>query len=123
MSCHGAGTVGLFQPTEVPSLDGAGIAFTFACAAHVHFLSGGEQIGLEDLADLVRLGNQIFFDEEADIAALVRRCQQLRIEPFGFAERVATRFLTVDDWLAWNWRERFSSADVDVCVTLPATGA
>ena len=62
-------------------------------------------------------------DIEADIAALVRRCQQLRIEPFGFAERAATRFLTVDDWLAWNWRERFSSADVDVCVTLPATGA
>ena len=57
---------------------------------------------------------------EADIArdlkALILRCQALGVEPFGFAEKAAARFLTLGEWLACDWRSRFSGAEIDVSV-------
>ena len=46
-----AGTVGLLQAVVVPALDGAGVALTFAGAADVHPVAGGEGVGLDDVAD------------------------------------------------------------------------
>ena len=56
------------------------------------------------------------------IRALVRRCQELGVEPFGFAERAALYFPTYDAWTACNWRERFKGAKVRVAVEIAAAG-
>ena len=52
------------------------------------------------------------------LAELVRACQALHLEPFGLAEAAAGGFLTVPEWMAFDWRERFSQADVDIRVHL-----
>ena len=49
---HRAGTVGFLKPLEVPALDSAGIALTFAGADHVHAVAAGEGVGLDDVADV-----------------------------------------------------------------------
>jgi len=53
-----------------------------------------------------------------DIARLVRDCQRLGIDPFGFAESAASHFMTASEWLAFDWRSRFTSAPLNVAVTL-----
>ena len=52
MSCDGAGTVRFLQAGEVPALDGAGGAFTFACTHNVDLFADFKQISLEDVADV-----------------------------------------------------------------------
>jgi len=49
-----------------------------------------------------------------DLKALIERCQAMGVEPFGFAEKAAKRFVTVEDWLDYRWREQFMRADVEV---------
>lgn len=51
-----------------------------------------------------------------ELEALVRRCQAIRVEPFGFAERAAARFATLDAWRDFRWRDRYARAAVDVTV-------
>lgn len=58
---------------------------------------------------------------EASIARLIELCQGWRVEPFGFAERAASRFLTVPEWKAFDWRGRFAAAETAVNVTLKGT--
>ena len=53
-----------------------------------------------------------------DIAALVSDCQRRGIDPFGFAEAAAGRFMTVPDWLAADWRGLYGSASLAVDVKI-----
>lgn len=53
---------------------------------------------------------------EQDILETIQYCQDRGIEPFGFAEKAARKFLTIQDWLAFDWHARFSSAAIDVDV-------
>ena len=46
-----ARTVGLFQAAEVPALDNAGIAFTFALAGNVYLVTGFEYICFDFISD------------------------------------------------------------------------
>ena len=75
----------------------------------------------EDSADreaLDRIGAAV-----ADsVWALIQRCQELGVEPFGFAERAAVRFPTCDAWAAYNWRERFKGAKARVTVMIAGAG-
>ena len=57
------------------------------------------------------------------IADTIRACQDHALEPFGFAQKAARRFLTLRDWLAFGWRERFSGAQVRVEVRVHASEA
>jgi len=54
------------------------------------------------------------------LESMTALCQSLKVEPFGYAGSAIARFATVDEWLAYGWRERFSQADVryEVTVTL-----
>ena len=55
---------------------------------------------------------------EDALSALIDRCQQLRCDPFGFAEIAARGFPTVQQWLACDWRDRFASAALHINVQI-----
>lgn len=59
----------------------------------------------------------------AALEALIQKCQRVRLEPFGFAETAAGHFLTVPEWLAFDWRERFAAAEVEARVALSCPAA
>ena len=50
------------------------------------------------------------------IVDLIVKCQRASVEPFGFSERVAAGYATVQEWLASDWRSRYAAADVRVNV-------
>lgn len=90
----------------------------------------GDRVTLEARLSLTAedSANRALLDrvEEAlalELEALVRRCQTLGVEPFGFAERAAMRFPTYARWLAFDWRERFSQANVDISVEIYSASA
>ena len=87
--------------------------------------------GLRLSADVALMSEEaLTVDSAADIeasiasslAATVRRCQAAGVDPFGFSECALSRFLTFDDWRAFNWRGRYPYADVDVKVHIVASG-
>ena len=53
---------------------------------------------------------------EQKLTAVIRACQSLSSDPFGFAEAAAAHFATVRDWLSFDWREHYKSADIRVTV-------
>ena len=55
---------------------------------------------------------------EADIAALVAKCQSLGVEPFCFSQRAAASFPDIAAWLEYDWPCRFPEADVSVNVEI-----
>ena len=61
-------------------------------------------------------------DMSATLTDMIRRCQAMGLEPFGFAERAAAHFLTMEDWRAFDWRGRFPSARVEVKVNILGSG-
>ena len=42
--------------------------------------------------------------------ALTRHCQELQVDPFGYAIRASLGFPTLDAWNDYHWRERFAEA-------------
>ena len=52
----------------------------------------------------------------AEIEEIIAQCQALEVEPFGFAERAAGRFMTLTQWARYGWRLHFSRAAVDVSI-------
>lgn len=50
--------------------------------------------------------------------ALTAHCQALGVDPFGYARTAAAQFLTIPDWQAYDWRERFKAARVTYTITL-----
>ncbi len=53
-----------------------------------------------------------------DIARLVGDCQRLGIDPFGFAESASGHFVTNAQWLAFDWRNRFARAPLDIDIII-----
>lgn len=51
---------------------------------------------------------------EADVTSVIDMCRQACAEPFGFADRAASSFATMEDWINYDWRNRFTECDVDV---------
>lgn len=49
-----------------------------------------------------------------DLETLIAYTQQMNIEPFGFAERAARKFLTLSDWMEFDWKKQYANADVEV---------
>ena len=58
-----------------------------------------------------------------ELVELVQTCQQLGTDPFGFAESAAYAFSTLDDWLAFGWRERYAVAPIEARVRIRSAGA
>ena len=59
---------------------------------------------------------------EGEIKALVESCRRDGAEPFGFAERAVSGFASIPEWQAFRWRERFSTADVEISVRIHTSG-
>lgn len=53
---------------------------------------------------------------EADIAALVQKCQSLRVDPFLFSQRAAAKFRDIPTWTDYGYLEKFHSAEIVVRV-------
>ena len=53
---------------------------------------------------------------EQKLVEVIQACQSLSSDPFGFAEAAAARFATVRDWLNFDWRELYKTADIRVNV-------
>lgn len=49
---------------------------------------------------------------EKRLAELTEYCQACRSDPFRYAETAAGQFLTVDEWLRYDWSSRFPQAQV-----------
>lgn len=76
---------------DAPRID-VGLTFT---VASLH-----EQPDLNQLRALI----------ESDLSNLVKQCQSLNVEPFGFSEYVAMQFPTTQAYTDYHWKERFPSA-------------
>ncbi len=60
---------------------------------------------------------------ERDILALIAHLQALRCDGAGFGQVAVRRFLTVQDWEAFRWREVYAAAQVQVSVTVQLRGS
>ncbi|MBQ6960916.1 MAG: hypothetical protein IJP78_08085 [Clostridia bacterium] len=60
---------------------------------------------------------------ERDILALVARLQALRCDGVGFGQIAVRRFLTVQAWEAFGWRDVYAAAQAQVCVTVQLRGS
>lgn len=50
------------------------------------------------------------------ILDVITACQRAGVDPFGFSEKAARCFYSVQDWLDFDWRSRLSAADASVQV-------
>lgn len=55
---------------------------------------------------------------EADIIGVIDLCRQAGAEPFGFADRAASQFSTLEKWNGYAWRERFEECELNVDVEI-----
>lgn len=51
---------------------------------------------------------------EQSLRSVIAAAQRMHADPFGFAEIAAANFLTLEDWIAYDWRERFQTAEVEI---------
>ena len=58
----------------------------------------------------------------ADMADVIRACQALGSDPFGFAEAAAVHFPSIRAWERYDWRSRYADAEVSTEVSIRATG-
>lgn len=49
-----------------------------------------------------------------DIETLIKTTQGAGVEPFGLAEKAARNFLTLADWEDFDWKSRYSDAEITV---------
>ena len=68
------------------------------------YLTSAQQEGLNVLEGAV----------SQDLMVLIGRCQAMGVEPFGFAEKAAKHFITIIDWLEYDWHTRFQQAEIEV---------
>lgn len=54
---------------------------------------------------------------ENEIAAVIRHLQALRCDGVGFGAAAARRFLTVGQWEAFGWKQKYTEASLSVTVT------
>ena len=108
-----------------------GTAYTFALEGRpvrrVQIAEAATRIGLEiSLSSIDRiepdLRNDIKAELENSLRALIKKCLSSGLDPFGFADCAAGGFATIPEWLAFDWRERFTTAGLDVSVRLSSSG-
>jgi len=51
---------------------------------------------------------------EKEITSTIHAAQPMGAEPFGFAEKAAANFRTLDEWIEYNWPEKFMDAEIQV---------
>ena len=53
-----------------------------------------------------------------DVVNLIETCRLLKTEPFGFAFAASRQFKTLDEWNAYQWRESFANANMQITVSI-----
>lgn len=111
-------------------LDGQSVAIAPATSIILGVDTSSSPVRLTVWGHLAVAAHDRITDEEALIASLesdirdtIQAAQQMGADPFGFAERAARKFLTLNDWIAFNWREKFSQAEVIINISFAKTGA
>ena len=51
-------------------------------------------------------------DLESRLGELTAFCQELGVDPFRYAEKAASHFLTLQEWREYDWKARFSRAQI-----------
>ena len=54
----------------------------------------------------------------SQLLSTIENCQRANVDPFGFAEKAAQHFVSIQDWLSFHWRDHFADADVSVRVRI-----
>lgn len=49
-----------------------------------------------------------------DLETMIQHTQRMHVEPFGFAERAARNFLTISDWVDFDWKNRYPDAKIEI---------
>ena len=76
---------------------------------------------IDDRDDIIQAVHLAQTKLQNDMSALIDKCQQLGVEPFGFGAVAVRQLLTFADWNQYDWRERFAAADVQIQVELMET--
>jgi len=92
------------KPHPRATIDGDGLALSLSLRLRA-------PDGLADVNDLEA-------SITGDISRLVRDCQRLGCDPFGFAESAAALFPTVPSWTTFDWPAHYSSARLDIDLTV-----
>lgn len=50
--------------------------------------------------------------------AAIDRCKRMGVEPFQFAEVAARNFLSIGDWLAYDWSARFPDSEIELNIEI-----
>lgn len=66
--------------------------------------------------DTAAIGNLV----KQDILKLIYRCMSKGVDPFGFSEKAAMGFATLEEWQAYDWGSRFPGADIGISVEMTA---
>lgn len=53
-----------------------------------------------------------------EIMDVIRTAQGYKVEPFGFAEKAAKHFATLDQWNSFNWKRRYIAANFDINIDI-----
>lgn len=120
------------QTLLVNVLRGSVKKFTYASESGAVSLEtdGRPEIRIDTDGERLRLDVRLCFqttnaDGEADLQSIcrelrdelqttLRQCKIAGVEPFGFADRAALRFATTREFLRYDWRMRFSEAEITV---------
>ena len=132
------GRLGAGETLLLDLMTGSVDSFTYAADGATCILSTLRGPRLRVDKDIVRVEADIFLNAEdasdraaldnaeiamrRDMEALVRRCQAMGVEPFGFAERAAASFPTYAAWEAFDWHSKFADARVEVAVRIEGSG-
>lgn len=58
-----------------------------------------------------------------DLEKVIEYTQTMSVEPFGFAERAARGFLTLSDWVAYDWKKHYQDARIEIDLRLAQSDA
>ena len=78
-------------------------------------LNASVYLTCEDAAPKETL-KQVERDMAGVLTDMIRRCLSAGVEPFGFTERAAGHFPTLEAWRAFDWRSRLPNTEINVTV-------
>ncbi|MBQ8505995.1 MAG: hypothetical protein IJ466_00950 [Clostridia bacterium] len=60
---------------------------------------------------------------KGDMMEAISLARDMGADPFGFAEAAARDFLTLQEWLDYDWRSRFQDAEIEIKLRFSHAGA
>ena len=112
------------------------------------YICGGESIEFSVIGDTrikidtksnpvkISLGLRLYIEEQEnipdeeilrqalteDILAAIDTARAMNADPFGFAEVAARNFLTIEDWIEYDWKQHFQDAQIEIKLRFSRTG-